>query len=75
MVRELHYDITHLSLKEYVTMENDAKSCYDDMVPSLIVLISRSFGQSENVCRTVGITFEKTKHYVAARNGISKNTF
>ena len=75
MVKELHYSIAHLSLNEFATMENDAKSCYDRMVPSLIMLISRSFGLSKNVCRTVGKTFQKTKHKVATRNGISMNSF
>lgn len=36
LVKELHYDITHLSLNEYSTMGNDAKSWYDRMIPSLI---------------------------------------
>lgn len=43
-VKALHYDLVHLTLKEYATMENDAKSCYDRMVPNLILLLSRSFG-------------------------------
>jgi ribonuclease HI len=75
IVKELHYDITHLSLNEFATMENDAKSCYDRMIPSLIMLISRSFGLNKNVCRTVGKTFEKTRHKVATKNGISKDSF
>ena len=75
IVKELHYDITHLSLKDYATMENDAKSCYDRMIPSLIMLISRSFGVKASVCKAVGRTFEKTKHHVATKNGVSMSTF
>lgn len=37
IVKELHYDITHIILREYSSMENDAKSCFDRMVPGLIV--------------------------------------
>lgn len=56
-------------------MENDAKSCYDRMISSLIMLTSRSVGLSRNVCRTVGSTFAKTKHHITTWNVISKNTF
>lgn len=42
--KELHYDLAHLSLKEYATTEKDAKPCYNHMVSSLIMLIGRSFG-------------------------------
>lgn len=52
MANELHYDQAHISLKEYATMENDAKLCYDRMTRSLIMLISRSFGSNKNVCLT-----------------------
>lgn len=75
MVKELQYDITHLSLKDYVTMENDAKSWYDRVVPSLIFLISRSFGVRRSICCSVGSTFERTRHHVATKIGISKHTF
>ena len=72
MVKELHYDISHLCLKDYASMENDAKSCYDRMVPNLIMLISRSFGVRESVCSSVGLTFERTKHHLATKDGIYK---
>jgi hypothetical protein len=39
-VKVLHYNLAHLTLKEYATMENDAKSCDDRMVPSPILLLS-----------------------------------
>lgn len=45
------------------------------MVPSLIKLISRSFGPSKHVCKTVGKPFERTRHHVATKNGISKQSF
>ena len=75
MVKELHYDITHLCLKDYAAMENDAISCYGRMVPNLIMLISRSFGVKKSVCSSVGLTFERTKHHLATKNGISKQAF
>lgn len=75
MVKDLHYDITHLSLKEHATMENDAKSCNDCMVPNPIMLISRSFGLNKNVCKAVRKTFEKINYHVSTRNGVSKNSF
>lgn len=75
IVKEVHYDTIHLILKEYATMENDSKSCYHRTMPNLGMLISRSFGLSKKVCKTVGRTFEKTKHHVATRNRVSKSIF
>lgn len=53
-------------------MENDAKSCYNLMVPGLIMLVSRSFGLSKTVAKTVGNTFQRTIHFIATKNGISR---
>jgi hypothetical protein len=75
IIKTIHYDITHLTLGEYAAMENDAKSCYDRMVPSLTMLISRSFGIRKEVCKTVGRTFERTRHHIATANGISRRSF
>lgn len=73
--KELHYDITHLSFSEYATMENDAKSCYDRMVPGLIMLISRSSDLSKTPAKSVGSAFEKTKHHIATKNGRPRRSF
>lgn len=74
-VKELHYDLSHLRLQDYTSMENDAKSCYDRMVVSLIMLTSRSFGISKGMCQAVGKTFQITRHYLSTRNGISEQSF
>ena len=74
-VKELNYDIAHLRLHEYASKKNDAKACYDRMVPNLIMVISRSFGISRGACRSVGKTFQKTRHHLTTKNGISKESF
>ena len=56
-------------------MENDAKSCYDRMVPSLILLMSCSFGISKGACQAVGKTFQRMRDHLATRNGISEQSF
>lgn len=43
-MKELHNDISHLRIQDYASMENGTKSCYDRMVPSLIMHMSHSFG-------------------------------
>lgn len=74
-VKSLHYNLAHLTLNEYATMENDAKSCYSRMVPNVILLLRRSFGIRKSVCKLVGKTFERTEHHVTTKGGVSKLTF
>lgn len=74
-VKSLHYGLAHLTLHKYATMENDAKSCYDRMFPNLFMLLSRSFGIKKSVCQSVGKTFERTRHHVTTKGGVSKRTF
>ena len=57
LTKELHYEIVNSSKMQYATMENDAKACYDRMVPSIILLVSRSIGMSKTVCQSVGKVF------------------
>lgn len=45
------------------------------MVPSLIMLISRSFGTSRGASQSVGKTFQRTRYHLATRNGIPKESF
>lgn len=74
LTNELHYEIVNTNLKEYASVENDAKACYDILVLHLILLVSSSLGMSEEVCQTVGKTFERTAHHVMTKAGESKLT-
>ena len=75
LTKELHYELLNTTLKEYASMENDAKACYNRMVPNLILLVSRSLGMSKEVCQTVGKTFKRTAHHVMTKAGESTQTF
>ena len=75
LTKELHHELLNMTLKEYASMENDAKACYNRMVPNLILLVSRSLGMSKEVCQTVGKTFKRTAHHVMTKAGESKLTF
>ena len=46
---ELHNEITRLT-KSIMTLDFDAASCHDRMMPSLASIISRGFGQHSKIC-------------------------
>jgi hypothetical protein len=50
---------------------NDAKSCYDRMVPNLCNTINRSFGLSKAVCTLYGKSLHATKFYIKTPAGTS----
>lgn len=51
---EHKYLNSKLTRQAMATMDNEAKSCYDQIVASLTLLISNHFGVPEEVCNTVG---------------------
>jgi hypothetical protein len=51
---------------------NDAKSCYDRMVPNLCNTINRSFGLSKAICTLYGKSLHTTKFYIKTPAGTSR---
>ena len=61
-IEELQNEINRMARRSQIKFANDAKSCYDRMMPGLANLISRKYGMPKTMCMVQGKTLEEAKH-------------
>jgi hypothetical protein len=60
--KELTYDIAACTLHNLAMMENDATACFDQMIPSLVMLSLRAYRVPKAVITLMGKTLENALH-------------
>ena len=72
-VRELEYEISHLTRKASLHFNNNATLCYDRIPCFLANLASRKYGMNQKICVVQGKTLEETKYYLKTKFGVSED--
>jgi len=75
MLKLLTYELSRLYKSDLVTMDNDAKSCYDRIIISLAMLASRRLGMPVTVARAHAATLRNMLHKIRTSHGISSATY
>jgi hypothetical protein len=61
--KELTYDMAAHTLINTAMMENDAMTCFDRMLPSLVMLSLRAYGVPEEIVEVLGKTMRKMRYH------------
>ena len=69
--QELIYDINRRLKTDHASNENDAKSCYDRIVTSLMSLVNRANGMPKSWVRTHARVITQAKFHIKSLLGIS----
>jgi hypothetical protein len=64
-----------LSHTLFATVDNELKSCFDQILRSVAMLISRHFGVPENLCKLQSATLKNTTFNIRIALGDSKRTY
>jgi hypothetical protein len=75
MLKLLTYDNSKTYRSDLMTMDNDAKSCYDRILISLAMLASRRLGMPASVARTHANTLRNMLHRIRTSNGVSDEAY
>jgi hypothetical protein len=67
----LRYSVGRLTLTDYATFDNDAKSCFDRIVMLPASLIAQRLGMDPKVCKLFIKTLRTVRYYVKTQMGIS----
>jgi hypothetical protein len=73
--KEMKYFFSSITQTGLVTMDNDAKSCYDRIICNLAMIISQYFGIKSTVARTQAITLKKMHFRLRTALGDSINHY
>jgi hypothetical protein len=73
--KELTYELSACMLYNLGMMENDATTCFDRMIPSLVMISLRAYGVPENLVELIGKTLEKMRYRIKTKIGISKQFY
>ncbi len=73
--KSLTYVVTRQNKTELVTFDNDAKSCYDRILPLLAAMASRRVGMPLIPCQLFTRNLEGMKYLTKAGEGVSDTWF
>jgi len=71
LYEEVRTDIAYTTRRTLASIDNDADSCFDRMIPSLISLNNRAFGLPEELSTLHGAALEHMKYHLRTPTGIS----
>ena len=74
-LEELMLEITRLARKNLIMFDNDAKSCYDRIIASIMSIISRSYGASRSVVIVWAKTLQEAKFYLKTGKNVTDDFF
>jgi hypothetical protein len=75
LLKRLSHDIIRQAQMDAVMLNNDASTCYDRMIPSLVMLKCRRAGMSREAAKVVLTLLQNMKYYVRTAYGISPEAF
>jgi hypothetical protein len=73
--KEFKYQYARFTRTSLGTIDNDAKSCYDRIIISVAMLISKYYGIPNNFCRMQAENLKKTKFHIRTAAGDSKEFY
>jgi Reverse transcriptase (RNA-dependent DNA polymerase) len=73
--KEMMYTYAHLTRTNLGTIDNDATSCYDQILCSLAMSISQYYGMPKNICNVQANTLERSKFKIRTALGDSSTTY
>jgi hypothetical protein len=75
LLKHFTYEMIQLSKTDGATFDNDAKACFDRVIPALTNLRSRQLGVSAAACHTHAELLQKATNAVKTQAGISEQTY
>ena len=75
LYEELRYDIAYTTRRTLVSVDNDADSCFDRMVPPLISLNNRSFGLPAELANLHGHALKHMKYHLRSSAGLPETSY
>jgi hypothetical protein len=61
-------DIAYSTRRTVASVDNDAKSCFDQMIPPLVSLTNRAYGLPSKLAVLHGETLQSTKYFISTWN-------
>eukprot|EP00957_Ditylum_brightwellii_P189905 14457143-Ditylum_brightwellii.AAC.1 len=75
LIEELKCNISYSSRKSLINFDNDAASCYGQILPSVSSLVAWKFGLHKNVTFVHTTTLEQAKYHLKTALGVSNEYY
>jgi hypothetical protein len=75
LLKHLTYEMMHLTKTDGGTFDNDAKACFDRIIPALTNLRSRQLGVPASACHTHAELLRMASYVVKTQAGISDQSY
>jgi hypothetical protein len=75
MIEELQFEISRTSRRMFLQTNYDATACYDRIIPSLAMTVSRRFGVPPLVAQSNAKTLLHARYHVRTELGLSESSY
>jgi hypothetical protein len=75
LCEEFRNDVAYTTRRTLISVDNDAASCFDRMIPSLISLNTRAYGLPSELAQLHGNTLRSMKYHIQTINGLSQTYY
>ena len=75
LLKQLTYEIARLTRTSVVTIDNDAKSCFDRIVMCFAMHRTQQLGMPVKACEMLGDFLERAQYHIKTKLGVSKKSY
>jgi hypothetical protein len=75
LLKRVSYDLIRQSRMDACIFDNDATACYDQMIPSIVMIKCQRTGMPKSATRVVLKVLEQMKYHVRTAYGTSPQAF
>ena len=75
LCEEFRTDIAYSTRRSLISVDNDAASCFDRMLPPLVSLTTQAYGLPCELAKLHGATLRAMKYHLRTTNGISSTFY
>ena len=75
LLKHVLYGITRITQTNAASFDNDAKSCFDRIVPLLVSLICQRYGMEAKACELLLKVWYHSRYHARTQHGVSESSF
>jgi hypothetical protein len=75
LLKVLTYKYIRINRRNRVSIDNDAKGCFDQIVPVLALIACQAFGATLTSCQSLGSVWHDMQHHVKFGSRVSNATY
>ena len=75
LMKQLSYEVCRLTRTPFASFDNDAKSCYDRIIVSMVMILRQRLGMPLTSCLMAALCLRYARYYIKTKFGLSTSIY